>query len=90
MTWGDMQVVETGETSLRFTELESDITALTMEYQVTNTETSERYQVREAYRLRYTSTRIYLLAYERWTRQDPGTGSSAGGRWKTVLRYPEQ
>ena len=67
VTWGDMQVVETGETSLRFTELESDITALTMEYQVTNTETSEQYQVREAYRLRYTSTRIYLLAYERWT-----------------------
>ena len=64
VTWGDMQVVETGETSLRFTELESD---MTMEYQVTNTETSEQYQVREAYRLRYTSTRIYLLAYERWT-----------------------
>ena len=67
VTWGDMQVEQIGDPSLRFTELESDITALTMEYQVTNTETSEQYQVREAYRLRYTSTRIYLLAYERWT-----------------------
>ena len=67
VTWGDMQVEQIGDPSLRFTELESDITALTMEYQVTNTEINEQYQVREAYRLRYTSTRIYLLAYERWT-----------------------
>ena len=91
VTWGDMQVVETGETSLRFTELESDITALTMEYQVTNTETSEQYQVREAYRLRYTSTRIYLLAYERWTDKilEPGRQMVEDGKLSFGIQSSE-
>lgn len=65
ITWGDVPVEKTSEVSLRFTELESDVTALVMDYQLKNTETGELYQVSEAFRIRYTPSRMYLLAYER-------------------------
>ncbi|MDO4261141.1 MAG: hypothetical protein Q4C82_03610 [Eubacteriales bacterium] len=67
VTWGDMQVSQTEEPLVRLTELDGDVTALVMEYEAEDTQTGERYEVREAFRLRYTATRIYLLAYERWT-----------------------
>ncbi len=65
ITWGDVQVEQVTDTELRFTEFDGDVTSLVLEYQLKNTETGEIYQVSEAFRLRYTSTRIYLLAYER-------------------------
>lgn len=65
VTWGDMSIEQVTDTKIRFTEFDGDVTALVLEYQVRNTMTDETYQVAEAFRVRYTSTRMYLLAYER-------------------------
>jgi hypothetical protein len=65
ITWGDMQIEQITDTRLHFTEFDQDVTSLVMDYQVQNIETKETYQVSESFRIRYTSSRMYLLAYER-------------------------
>ncbi len=65
ITWGDMQIAQITDTKINFTELEADIASLEMKYQVENQDTGEVYEVREDIRMRYTSARMYLLAYER-------------------------
>lgn len=65
ITWGDMPIEQVSDTELTFTEFDEDVTALVLDYQVQNTQTEEIYQVSEAFRIRYTASRMYLLAYER-------------------------
>lgn len=65
ITWGDMPIEQVSDTELTFTEFDGDVTSLVLDYQVRNTQTDETYQVSEAFRVRYTTTRMYLLAYER-------------------------
>jgi hypothetical protein len=65
ITWGDMQIQQITEPKIHFTEFDQDVTSLVMVYQVQNTETKETYQVSESFRIRYTGSRMYLLAYER-------------------------
>lgn len=65
ITWGDMPVEQVSEVSLRFTEFDGDVTALVMDYRLENPQNGEQYQVAEAFRVRYTASRMYLLAYER-------------------------
>lgn len=65
ITWGDMPVEQISDTEITFTEFDGDVTALVLDYQVRNTQTNESYQVSEAFRVRYTASRMYLLAYER-------------------------
>jgi len=67
VTWGDMPVKQLDEPSLTFLNMRSDTVALRLDYQIQNTQTKETYQVREAFLLRYTSSTIYLNAYERTT-----------------------
>ncbi len=69
ITWGDMPVKQTTESKLTFTGFDGDVTALVMEYQVKDAQTKEVYQVSESFRVRYTSSRMYLLAYERMADQ---------------------
>lgn len=65
ITWGDMPIEQVSDTKLTFTEFDGDVTALVLDYQVKNVQTDEIYQVSEAFRVRYTASRMYLLAYER-------------------------
>lgn len=66
--WGDMEVAPASEARIYITELDSSITSLRMEYEVSheneNGET-EIYEVQESYRVRYTDQRMYLLGYDR-------------------------
>lgn len=63
--WGDMQVEKISEPRIRFSDLFGDYTSMVMEYQIQNADTGERYQVEEAFCVQYTSSRMYLLNYER-------------------------
>lgn len=65
VTWGDMLIERISDIGIRFTGLDGDTISLEFSYQVKNTETEEIYNVVEAFRTRYTSVRMYLLAYER-------------------------
>ncbi|MCC8162655.1 MAG: hypothetical protein LIO86_05695 [Lachnospiraceae bacterium] len=65
ITWGDVNIRQTGETQITWTEVGTSVCSIVMDYEVENTDTGEIYQVREAIRMRYTSSRMYLLAYER-------------------------
>lgn len=67
VTWGAMTVEQVTGTGIRLIDLEQDKASLELTYQLKNTETEEIYQVREAFRVRYTSGRMYLWAYERMT-----------------------
>ena len=68
MIWGDMEVKLSSVVNTYITEIESSIASVRLEYQVSyqneNAET-ERYEVQESYRVRYTKQRMYLLNYER-------------------------
>ncbi len=65
ITWGDVNISQTTETQITWTEVGTSVCSVVMDYQVENTDTGEIYQVRESIRVRYTSSRMYLLAYER-------------------------
>ncbi|MCD8248968.1 MAG: hypothetical protein LUC60_03810 [Lachnospiraceae bacterium] len=65
ITWGDVNIRQTTEMQITWTEVGTSVCSVVMNYQVENTDTGEVYQVREAIRIRYTSSRMYLLAYER-------------------------
>ncbi|MCC8140043.1 MAG: hypothetical protein LIO67_07080 [Lachnospiraceae bacterium] len=65
ITWGDVNIRQTTQTQITWTEVGTSVCSVVMDYQVENTDTGELYQVREAIRMRYTSSRMYLLAYER-------------------------
>ena len=65
VTWGDMQVERVTEPQIQYTDFYGDKVSLVMEYQLKNMQTEELYQVSEAFCVQYTSTRMYLLAYER-------------------------
>lgn len=68
MIWDEMEVQLAGSVRTYLIDLEDSIASVRLEYEVTheneNGET-ERYQVQEAYRVRYTEQRMYLLNYER-------------------------
>lgn len=69
VSWGDMTVEQVTDAQFRFIGLDGDVVSLAMEYQLRNTETEEKYQVKESFQVRYSSDRIYLNAYERTTDQ---------------------
>ena len=76
VTWGDMQVAETGDLKLSVTDISKDVAAVVFTYTLKNTDSKETYDVREAIRVRYTASRMFLLAYERTADQifSPGKG----------------
>lgn len=65
VTWGDMQVAETGDRKITVADVSKDVAAIVYSYTLENTDTKETYAVREAIRVRYTASRMFLLAYER-------------------------
>lgn len=91
MTWGDMQIERTTDPELTFTGVSDDVASLKLQYQIRNTQTGESYQVEEAYRVRYTSTRMYLLAYERTADRifEPGSQLVEDGRIQMGIQSEE-
>lgn len=73
ITWGDLGVEEIGEPMYRLTEIAEQTASVLADYMVATSEGGDTtyYRVREYYRLRYTTDRMYLLAYERTMTQIP-------------------
>ncbi|MCI9681320.1 MAG: hypothetical protein HFI26_08035 [Lachnospiraceae bacterium] len=70
MIWDEMEVQKSGPVRTYLTELENSIASVRLEYEVSHENEkgeTERYQVQESYRVRYTEQRMYLLNYERKT-----------------------
>ena len=68
VTWGDLNITNRTEPKVFLRDIHSQTTTVGLEYQVTQrtVDGSEKlYDVEEAYRIRYTSDRIYLLNFDR-------------------------
>ncbi len=68
ITWGDFGGVKLTEPVVSFKEINPSYNVITLNYVMTNVNESnevEYYNVEEYYRLRQTSTRIYMLNFER-------------------------
>lgn len=66
--WGGMKVTQSQEPVITYLELEDDVAALNLDYQVIYENPdgeTEKYQVKDYFRIRSTSMRVYLLDYER-------------------------
>lgn len=68
VSWGNLQPVVLTEIVPTVKEIYPDTAFIELNYFIEATvgEAKERYQVTEFYRIRYTSTRTYLLNYDRW------------------------
>lgn len=73
ITWGDLNVKEIREPSVQLTEIASQTASFLLDYIVSTTEgkVETYYRVKEHYRVRYTTDRMYLLDYERTMTQMP-------------------
>ena len=73
ITWGDLEVTELSEPIVQLTEIASQTASFLLDYTVSTREgkQSTYYRVKEHYRVRYTSDRMYLLNYERTMTQIP-------------------
>lgn len=73
ITWGDLAVKEVGEPVVELTEIASQTASFLLDYMVSTTEgkVTTYYRVKEHYRVRYTTDRMYLLDYERTMTQIP-------------------
>lgn len=85
ITWGALDVREIGEPTVRLTEIGEQTASVLMDFMVATSEPFSEiglapgdagsreayYRVREYYRVRYTTDRIYLLSYERTMTQIP-------------------
>lgn len=67
VTWGDLGPVRVGSPTITIKELATQTGSFIMEYYVTTREGRDTsyYRVKEYYRVRYTTDRMYLLDYER-------------------------
>ncbi len=67
ITWGDLEVKEVKEPVLLLTDIAEQTASILVDYDVYTGSGEERtyYHVREHYRVRYTTERMYLLDYER-------------------------
>ena len=69
MIWANMEVEPPeGEVRTYITEIENAVASIRLEYELDYTneeEETERYEVTESFRVRYTEQRMYLLNYER-------------------------
>lgn len=67
ITWGDLNVKQIGEPQVNILEMDSATSSIKLNFQVSTKTGSEtdKFNVEEYFRIRYTSDRIYLLDYER-------------------------
>lgn len=73
ITWGDLPVKEVRKPVVQLTEIASQTASVLLDYVVSASEgkTDNYYHVKEHFRVRYTSERMYLLDYERTMTQIP-------------------
>ncbi len=73
ITWGDLQVEEVRAPQVQLTEIARQTASFLLDYVVSTSEgkVDTYYRVKEHYRVRYTSERMYLLDYERTMTQIP-------------------
>lgn len=73
ITWGELQVTEIVKPSVKLTEIASQTASFLLDYVVASSEESVKtyYRVKEHFRVRYTTDRMYLLDYERIMTQMP-------------------
>lgn len=71
VTWGDLEVKKVTEPDITIKELGTQTGALELNYIVSLTEGNQTklHHIKEFYRIRYTSDRIYLLDFERTMKQ---------------------
>ncbi len=67
ITWGNLDVREEGEPSVTLTEIANQTASFLVDYTVSTGSGKERiyYRMKEHFRVRYTTERMYLLDYER-------------------------
>lgn len=67
ITWGDLNVTRETQAEITIKELASQTGSFLLEYYVSTSDGNDKtyYRVREYFRVRYTSDRMYLLDYER-------------------------
>ncbi|MBR6637268.1 MAG: hypothetical protein IKK96_00250, partial [Lachnospiraceae bacterium] len=85
VTWGDLEIEVISDIDISLKEINGNISYFEVEYYVNSKNmygTKEMYRVREYYRTRYTSTRTYLLNFERTMEQyfTPVSENVQGGR----------
>lgn len=71
ITWGDLQVQKEGEVQIAIKEMAAQTAKIQLTYQVSTKSGKSKtfYNIKEYYRLRYGSDRIYLLDFERTMEQ---------------------
>ena len=72
ITWGNLKVEAVSDVNISLKEINGNISYFLVEYYISSENmygTEELYKVKEYYRTRYTSTRTYLLSFERTMEQ---------------------
>ncbi len=93
--WDGMPVEESLAPTVTYLEVEKDVISLQLDYQVSYTNEigeSEKYQVKDYFRIRKTNARMYLLDYERTTERIfysdnqvfGETGINLGIQWQEI------
>ena len=85
VTWGDLEIEVISDIDISLKETNGNISYFEVEYYVNSKNmygTQEMYKVKEYYRTRYTSTRTYLLNFERTMEQyfEPVSENIQSGR----------
>lgn len=72
VTWGSMAPYRTSEVAIRLKEINTETAAFTLTYTIESSsgDMNTFYNVTEYYRIRWTSTKIYLLDFERRMQED--------------------
>ncbi len=67
VTWGDLNIIKHTEPEIYITDIHSQTATIELQYRVTVKDSSytRLYNINEYYRVRYTSSRMYLLNFER-------------------------
>ena len=87
VTWGNLNITRETRPSISIKELAEQTGSFALEYEVSTTEGKDKtyYNVREFYRVRYTSERIYLLEFERTMSQKFDTKAETFVKNKIML-----
>jgi len=73
ITWGELDVTEIVKPGIQLTEIANQTASFLLDYIVASSEEDQQtyYRVKEHFRVRYTTDRMYLLDYERTMTQIP-------------------
>lgn len=87
ITWGDLNVRRLTDPAVNLVELASQTASMELHYLVATGSGKEQtcYLVEERYRIRYTTDRVYLLAFERTMDQIPAVEGDIYGNDKIML-----